>query len=387
MNSSRAFELPADVSIALTGAVPEALRAVVQQELALRCPGVTLTESRTGAALIVRLATPVTLPDPVLNRFLSAPTIHPYPDYADHLNLRVLSDGDTPEVVIVAGAERAFWHGVGLWLQGVRLQEETLVVDAVDRDWKPHTPIRGLRMIDPAADESALVLEQALWGDNCTTLPPGPTPLTGLATQGHTSPVVWMPVLQPDDGLTMIPRPECEYWADVSLLDERQLDHLMEELKDPQACPIRAVVYGPHDTHLDLLRVLLPFHIQLITLTSLDDACEHIAKTYARRAPMTYGAIGLITPETPSWKRFVWSALSGAPQPSLDDILLHYGAWYAEHPCAEMLANAVSLAETGAESECTLLMNELCTAVSHAYKPRIRQVVDEMERFLRENRG
>ncbi len=309
----------------------------------------------------------------------------PYPDYAEHINIRTLQDDGIFKVLIVCGSEKSLFNGVGILLRFMQFGDNSLQLNPVNQNFKPLIPIRGCyfsKFTNSEPDNqnnipSELITNHALWGNNtcgfnadCLTqhdinlikkhqqsLLIGIDHKTGYSFPENPA-ISWFKSKPADihspkvyldkfAGFTksIANNPNlAELWLGIDGFQEDELDEIFYELCSTNNNNVKTIVYGPSSGPFEMIKREMPLTMQLISMNHLSEKNNSIT-TLARRffdhAPLTYGALGYSTSSTDEIARFAWSMLSWSPQPTVDEILELYGGWFFGFPAAPIIKDAL----------------------------------------------
>ncbi|MDP8243910.1 MAG: hypothetical protein P9L94_07505 [Candidatus Hinthialibacter antarcticus] len=299
------------------------------------------------------------------------PKILPYPDYAEHYHVSLLTEYDAPTLVLMAGAPQGLTYAIGYLLQQLRVYDDRIEIPALNHTRRPLNPMRGGLYKDAALPDGALQ-QQALWGDNCV----GATSFTSaqitaadarkmkraLCGPAQSATIDGADIACLQIGAEVAPSvkaavsvaEQIETWLDTSSLNESQLDEL---LLAPMGAA-RALAHNAEDAGFGLLQREMPLTMQMIGLCRLEGSPpSELARRRAEAAPLIYAALGVSTRE-PEWARFVWSALSWSPICDLGEIFESYGRCYLGAEAAVDARQILERTEPGDETKTMLAQLE-----------------------------
>ncbi|MBI1388408.1 MAG: hypothetical protein GC154_08170 [bacterium] len=310
----------------------------------------TMDDPSDDAALRVYLAPANALPEAVSERLEAPVPIHPYPDYASHTHLAVMS-GEPPALLLTSGAARALPFAAGRLLQHLRVFADRVEIPPLHETRRPLNPMRGL-VFDGAPDEYASRQSQ-LWGNN---LIGGTRPfedtcherrlLMGPPARAESSAIV---CFSPGDEewrleLDVLPlEGEREFWLDASRFSPDALQDLLDDVFGDPFPPVRVLAHRSAGEGFETLKREAPLSMQLAALHPLaGETALDLARAHTELAPMIYAALGVCGGEA-EWARFVWSSLGWSPQDSLEDMLKAYArCYYGEERAAEAAARLMN---------------------------------------------
>lgn len=338
-----------------------------------------------NAALVIQLETLDSLPDDLQSRLNPPLQLAPYPDYAEHINIRTLDDRTPVTILLIGGSERALIFAVGMLLRGLRFEEDALCFEAINENYQPNTPLRGFSIqenqVENADDRQweEWLMQSALWGNNLVGYPAGclsPARLKQIrewslypcvrisadtdrslfeAISYETTPFIWIsPRSLHNDSLISPPQllqialdfheilqDAGELWLDCGGYGEKLLTEFLDELNSVKESYIKALVCDPRIPTFDMIKREMPLTLQLITVSSLNtrsrDFALEIAEQYFACAPLTYGALAVASLTLDEESRFYWSLLSWSPQTPVDAMRDLYARQKNENPLDKLI--------------------------------------------------
>ncbi len=322
--------------------------------------------------VIFILATLETLSDEIQNQIDPPVKLLPFPDYAEHVCVRVSEGDGIPKIFAVCGEDRALLFGVGFLMRCFRFDEEGLAWEVTSEDFQPLIPMRGCFFSEKRTDLLSLsgdrttdwIKNHSLWGNNVLGCDPvliasglrEILPLYSLSlltrivdfsslSENDASNYRW--ITQNDfasswqDGFMKIQQnierhgvdgSLSEIWMECNGWKDEDIHEFFDRMMSENRSFIKAVVSGLDESSWDFVKRDIPLTMQLVSMNPFDVSMIRSPMTLARRffdyAPLTYGALGISSMNFDEIARFSWSLLSWSPQPALEKMIELYGHWY-----------------------------------------------------------
>lgn len=339
--------------------------------------------------LLIQLGTLHTLPDELLEQIDPPLKIAPYPDYNEHVNLRILC-GRPARILIAAGSDRALIYGVGMLFRFFHFKDDEMLWELAPTDFQPLTPLRGCFFQAGLPQDGYsrfsfgqwdhLLNDQALWGNNLagwdSTLA---TPDLLDSARSHAQKTLHfstggdaMDSMQADycclqesssdpsimsfyESLKRLTsqkssspqnhsRHKPEWWIHADGWSEDELSELFDAMILDSPPAAKAVSCSESNQCFAMIKQEMPLTTPLVSLYTFSSSFspDVLARRYFELAPLTYGALAVSSAPGDELARFAWSMLSWSPQPAADEITALYAHRYFGAAAVEDFQQAVS---------------------------------------------
>ena len=368
--------------------------SVLRQELERRSSlnaSVTPTSENldcSNAAFVVQLLTVDDLTDEVQNQIDPPIKIFPFPDYADHINLRTQEDGSTKKILVICGSSQSLIYGVGSLFRFFRFDDDGVSLDLTFFDMQPLTPLRGCFFEDNRKEISfsafsteqwnEIALNQALWGNNvlgfnseeainCNTGADSQSllcrcDLDSKWLEDKNVRFIWLKTGAPDSSLEdyytkihskigLLADGNREFWLDCDTYPEDQLSELFDILIKETNLNVNALVCGSDHPFFYTIKREMPLTMQLISTSCISESLwsspGFLAKRFFDCAPLTYGALFVSHSLEDELSRYIWSLLSWSPQPEINELAELYGQCFFGSPVASAINESILAYDEG----------------------------------------
>ena len=406
---------------------------ILQSEFHLRidcpCDIIQSDSSSRGndKTLQIQIETLDTLSEEIQSNIEQPIKLLPYPDYAEHVNLRTLQDNGIFKFLIICGSQKSLISGVGMLLRYLQFGDNCLHLNPINQDFKPLNPLRGgfyskIKHNQPNNHDhnefSELITNHSLWGNNtygfnadCLTqidiklikkhqqsLFVKVDPKTDYSYTENPDYVYFAPLQTGAESPQIFINSykiflesmknrthQSETWLGIDGFNEDELDEIFNELADSNNLNPKTIVYGPHNGHFEMIKREMPLTMQLISMNLLSQkdcfSLNALSQRFFEYAPLTYGAFNYSTFPFDEIARFMWSLLSWSPQPTVDQILELYGAWFFGFPAAPIIKDAILALEQD-KSNTLDLLKKAETLIPERLKnialPRLNKIRSEL---------
>ncbi|MEW6235164.1 MAG: hypothetical protein AB1656_07235 [Candidatus Omnitrophota bacterium] len=389
-------------------------------------------EAQSGAALDIGFTTLGTIP-PRFAFIEPPPKIRPYPDHAEHVNLRFVQDEERWTALVLCGAESSFAFGAGALLRLFRFHGDRLEFKAEPLDMQPLTPIRGIYFteVDKQRDGRRFMSDLLLGGGNVCGFPlPSACDWESffdLAQCAHDWGLKNLLSISMESGyfeqeaksrrefwrksppvdivmLSHSPSPQhlldnvgalrslldetgqkSDIWLEINNLSEEDLRLLFNWIGAAPQSIVKAIAYNPSRNGA-LIRQEAPLTMQLVSLFPLSGeapvSIAALGKQYFESAPLTYGALGASSGDRGGLAGFAWSRFSWSPSLSLEDIFEQYGQWFFGAKAAEPMRVALMALEESAAANSAFIRQQFEYAIS-LVPPAMRELAQSQMDSLR----
>lgn len=109
------------------------------------------------------LCTLDTLPAWLLQNMVVPPTLRAFPDYRDHINLRVVDQEGVVHLIVLCGAEESLLFGVGQFLHNFLYYNNYIKIRQEVVEVRPLTPLRGLVFTNTASSPGYFSANEDQW--------------------------------------------------------------------------------------------------------------------------------------------------------------------------------------------------------------------------------